>query len=83
VIVSLREKMEAIRRAEVERAFRKLPAASPETRLAMETMTTRLLNKVLHAPVVTLQASSREGRTDVVARVAQLFGLSESRPAAG
>jgi glutamyl-tRNA reductase len=74
-IVSLRDKLDGIRRAELDRALTRLPDASPEMRLALETMTNRILNKILHTPVVALQASSRDGRDDVGALVAELFGL--------
>ena len=82
-IVSLREKLEGIRRAEVERALSRMPGASPELRSAMEGMTLRLLNKILHPPVVALQASHRDGREDIGARLVELFGLDNSRQLVG
>ncbi|HET7343753.1 MAG TPA: glutamyl-tRNA reductase [Methylomirabilota bacterium] len=74
-IVSLRDKLDGIRRAELDRALTRLPDASPEMRLALEAMTNRILNKILHTPLVTLQASSRNGRDEIGALVAELFGL--------
>ncbi|HET7874001.1 MAG TPA: glutamyl-tRNA reductase [Methylomirabilota bacterium] len=75
-IVSLREKLETIRRAELERALGRLPAADEETRRAMEALSQGIINKVLHAPIVKLRDSSREGRgrrwTELIS---ELFGL--------
>src|SRR6266852_5312375 len=71
-IVSLREKLEAIRRAELER----LPGAGEETRRVMEALSQAIVNKVLHAPMVKLKDSSRAGHarrwTEVIS---ELFGL--------
>ena len=82
-IVSLREKLEGIRRDELEQALRRLPAASPELRSAMEAMTLRIMNKILHPPVVALQASCRDGRAEIGARAAELFGLDDPRGLTG
>jgi glutamyl-tRNA reductase len=75
-IVSLREKLEAIRRAELERALGRLPGAGEETRRVMEAMSQAIVNKVLHAPMVKLKDSSRAGHgrrwTEVIS---ELFGL--------
>jgi glutamyl-tRNA reductase len=75
-IVSLREKLEAIRRAELERALARLPGAPEETRRVMEALTQSIVNKVLHAPMVKLKDSSRAGHgrrwTEVIS---ELFGL--------
>ncbi len=75
-IVSLREKLEAIRRAELERALGRLPGAGEETRRVMEALSQAIVNKVLHAPMVKLNDSSRAGHarrwTEVIS---ELFGL--------
>jgi len=75
-IVSLREKLEAIRRAELERALGRLPGAGEETRRVMEALSQAIVNKVLHAPMVKLKDSSRAGHarrwTEVIS---ELFGL--------
>jgi glutamyl-tRNA reductase len=75
-IVSLRERLETIRIAEVKKTLARLPAATPETREAIEAMTTSIVNKILHAPITKLRESSRAGAarswTDVVS---ELFGL--------
>ncbi len=75
-IVSLREKLEAIRRAELERALQRLPAANDETRRVMEALTQAIVNKVLHAPMVKLKDSSRAGHGPRwIELITELFGL--------
>ncbi|MGH7318746.1 MAG: glutamyl-tRNA reductase [Candidatus Rokuibacteriota bacterium] len=75
-IRSLREKLDEIRRAEVERAAARLPSATPEARAALEAMSVALVNKILHGPVEQLkaaQASPTGGRLRALVR--DLFGL--------
>jgi glutamyl-tRNA reductase len=78
-IVSLRERWEAIRVAEVRRALGRLPEASPETRDAMEALSSAIVNKILHAPVTKLRESSRAGvGRSWTTLVQELFGLGRS-----
>jgi glutamyl-tRNA reductase len=75
-IVSLRERLEAIRTAEVRRSLARLPDATPETREAMEALSTAIVNKILHAPITKLRESSRAGAgRSWTALVQELFGL--------
>jgi glutamyl-tRNA reductase len=75
-IVSLREKLEAIRRAELERALGRLPGAGEETRRVMEALSQAIVNKVLHAPMVKLKDSSRAGHARRwTEMISELFGL--------
>src|SRR3989442_13379670 len=60
-IVSLRERLEAIRSGEVKRTLARLPAATSETREAIEALSTAIVNKILHAPITKLRESSRAG----------------------
>ena len=79
-IVSLRDNVEGIRRAEVERALKMLPRADPETRRVIEAMSQSIVNKVLHAPTVRLRDSSREGAPHRLAElIADLFGLGPGK----
>ena len=75
-IVSLRDKLEAIRRAELEKALGRLTDANEETRRVMEALSQSIVNKILHAPVVKLKDSSRAGHghrwTELIS---ELFGL--------
>ena len=84
-IVSLRDKLEAIRRAELQRALGRLPAADEETRRVMESLSQSIVNKMLHAPMVKLKDSSRAGHgrrwTEMIS---ELFGLrGPDRPVSG
>jgi glutamyl-tRNA reductase len=62
-IVALREKVEAMRRAELERMLASLPDPSPEQRAAIDRLTVSLVNKILHGPLSALrrhQAGAQE-----------------------
>jgi glutamyl-tRNA reductase len=75
-IVSLRERAEAIRVAELRRALARLPAASEETRQAMESLSTAIVNKFLHTPITKLRESRRAGTSrSSMNLVQELFGL--------
>ena len=54
-------RLEEIRQAEVRRALARLPDASPETRAAIEGLSSAIVNKILHAPITKLRESSRAG----------------------
>lgn len=76
-IVSLREKLEAIRQGEVAKALARLHDPSPETRAAIEALSSAIVNKILHLPTVKLRESSRSGRgRRWTALVSELFGLA-------
>ena len=60
-IVSLRERLEEIRVAEVRKTLARLPAATPETRAALDALSAAIVNKILHAPITKLRESSRAG----------------------
>jgi glutamyl-tRNA reductase len=75
-IVSLRDKLEAIRRAELDKALARLSSADDETRRVMEALSQSIVNKVLHAPMVKLRDSSRAGHGPRwVELISELFGL--------
>jgi glutamyl-tRNA reductase len=75
-IVSLRERLEGIRSAELRRALARVPDASEATREAMEALSSAIVNKILHAPVTKLRESSRAGAgRSWTALVQELFGL--------
>jgi glutamyl-tRNA reductase len=75
-IVSLRERLEEIRLGEVRKTLSRLPDASPETRAAIEALSSAMVNKILHAPVTKLRESSRAGASrSWLELVHELFGL--------
>jgi glutamyl-tRNA reductase len=81
-ITSLRELAETIRAQELARAERRLGALSPRERQAVESLTTQIVNKLLHLPTVRLKeaAAGPTGAVDGVdyaEAVRHLFGLVE------
>ncbi|HYB42054.1 MAG TPA: glutamyl-tRNA reductase [Candidatus Methylomirabilis sp.] len=75
-IVSLREKLEAIRQAELGKALARVGTADEETRRVMEALSQSIVNKILHAPVVKLRDSSRAGHGHRwMELISELFGL--------
>src|SRR5258705_6016368 len=75
-IVSLRETLEASRRAALARALGRLPGAGEETRRGRGAVSQAIGNQVLHAPLVKLKDSSRAGHAPRWADViSELFGL--------
>lgn len=75
-IRALRDRGEALRQAEVERALRQLSHLSPEDQLAIDALTRALVNKVLHAPTARLRQAAGNGRgTGVLDTVRYLFEL--------
>lgn len=79
-IVSLRERLETIRRREVEKALLNLPNTDPQTRKAVEALSQAIVNKILHTPIVKLRESSRRGHgRSWTEMVHELFGLGRDR----
>jgi glutamyl-tRNA reductase len=80
-IVALREKAETIRRGELEKTLRVLKDVSPREREALESLTTAIVNKLLHGPITRLK--DREGEDgaldiDATRRLFDLEGPDES-----
>ncbi len=77
-IRDLRAHGEKLRRAELERALRRLAHLAPEDREAMDALSRALLNKLLHAPTVRLREAAGNGRgTSVLDAARYLFDLDE------
>jgi glutamyl-tRNA reductase len=75
-IVSLRARLEEIRLGEVRKTLARMPDAPPETRAAIEALSTAMVNKILHAPITKLRESSRAGASrSWLELVHELFGL--------
>lgn len=75
-IRELRDRTEQFRRAEVERALRRLEHLAPEDRAAIDALTRTLTNKLLHGPTVRLRNAAGNGRgTAVVDTARYLFEL--------
>jgi glutamyl-tRNA reductase len=75
-IVAIREKVEAIRQAELEKALVSLKDQAPRHRALLDAMTSSIVNKILHAPLTSLRRDgTAEGHVDLVARARQLFAI--------
>jgi glutamyl-tRNA reductase len=75
-ILALRDKLESIRRAEVDKALSRLAGADEETRRVLEALSQSIVNKILHAPMVKLRDSSRAGHGHSwIETISELFGL--------
>jgi glutamyl-tRNA reductase len=81
-IASLRERAETIRSGELAKAESRLEGLSESERRTVESVTTQIVNKLLHVPIVRMkEAAAAEGAGYVeVAR--HLFGLAEDDGAA-
>jgi glutamyl-tRNA reductase len=80
-IASLRERAESIRSGELAKAESRLEGLSESERRTVESLTTQIVNKLLHLPIVRLkQAAATEG-TGYVEVAKDLFGLPDDENA--
>jgi glutamyl-tRNA reductase len=80
-IVSLREKAEEIREAEVHKTIGQLDSLSKEEIEAIEVLTQSVVKKLLHDPILFLKRTSKRTRKDLYLDVARkLFQLDEDQP---
>ena len=76
-IVELQQRLESIRAAELEKTLRKLGPITADQRQAIEQLTTQMVNKILHYPILRLKDSDaqpheRESLRDTIRKI---FGL--------
>jgi len=75
-IKELRQRMDDLRAAELERALRHLGHLSPEDRARVEQLSQTLLNKFLHQPTIALKTAAEEGRGyGLLEALRRLFGM--------
>src|SRR5881628_2127221 len=76
VIRAFRDRLDDLRRAELERALRRLGHLSPEDRAQVDQFSQALLNKFLHEPTVVLKRAARVGHGyGLLEALKKLFGL--------
>ena len=77
-ILELQQRLEAIRNAELEKCLRKLGPIPSEQRAAIEQLTTQMVNKILHYPILQLKNGSHEPEERETTRrtIRKMFGLS-------
>lgn len=81
-IVALRDKMERIRRRELERQLSALGGLEPREREAVERLTRAIVNKVLHDPVTALRRhQAAHGESFYIEAARSLFRLEGDDPA--
>jgi glutamyl-tRNA reductase len=77
-VIRLRRKAEAIRHQELEKLFSKLGTLSDGERQAIEAMSSSIINKLLHTPIVRLkQESQAKGGGRYLQALRDLFSLDE------
>jgi glutamyl-tRNA reductase len=76
LLVALRARAEEIRRAELEKARKRLGTLTAEQEEAIDAATTAIVNKLLHSPMVHLKEAARNGHdTEKVGLIRKLLGL--------
>ena len=77
-IVSLRDRVEEIRAAELEKAMARMGDLTPDQRATIASMTTAMMNKILHQPMSELRRRAVHQDGHVYSAVLRrLFGLEE------
>lgn len=76
-IVELHDRLEAIRAAELEKCLRKLGPITADQRESIEMLTTQMVNKILHYPILRLKDSAAEPheRESLRQTIRKIFGL--------
>ena len=76
VLVALRARAEEIRKAELEKARRRMGALTPEQEQAIDAATIAIVNKLLHSPMIHLKEAARNGHEpEQVGLIRKLLGL--------
>ncbi|HSP96815.1 MAG TPA: glutamyl-tRNA reductase [Candidatus Dormibacteraeota bacterium] len=76
-IVALRDKVEAIRRGELQKTLNQLKDLGPRERELLDVMTTAIVNKILHAPIARLKQQDRRTETFYLDAARRLFDLED------
>jgi glutamyl-tRNA reductase len=77
-IVALREKMEAIRRAELQKTLNALKDLDPRERAALESMSEAIVNKILHTPITRLKRGDRREEAFYIDAARRLFDIEDT-----
>jgi glutamyl-tRNA reductase len=79
-IIALREKMDEIRKQELEKALAALKHLNDEQKQTIASMTNAIINKILHQPITHLKKAEQEGNAEVLVEVVQqLFSLAPNK----
>lgn len=77
-IVALRDKIESIRKAELEKTLASFATLTAEQRHALDAMTSAIVNKILHAPITHLKQQDRHEEALYLAAARKLFDIEQS-----
>jgi glutamyl-tRNA reductase len=80
-IASLRERAESIRSGELAKAESRLEGLSDSERRTVESLTTQIVNKLLHVPIVRMKEAAAAEGSGYVEVARHLFGLAEEESA--
>jgi len=80
-IASLRERAETIRSGELAKAESRLEGLSESERRTVESLTTQIVNKLLHVPIVRMKEAAATEGSGYVEVARHLFGLAEEEGA--
>ncbi|MGH7805537.1 MAG: glutamyl-tRNA reductase, partial [Candidatus Binatia bacterium] len=78
-IVALREKLEEIRRGEIEKTLGALPDLGEAERQAIEAMSEAIVAKILHDPLSELRRAEADDPDEDLSVARRLFGLDKAR----
>jgi glutamyl-tRNA reductase len=78
-ILELQQRLETIRTSELEKCLRKVGPMTPEQRSAIEMLSTQLVNKILHYPILQLRDGAEEPqeRESLRKTIRKIFGLAK------
>lgn len=77
-IAAVREKVELIRKGELQKTFTSVKDLTPEQRQRIEALTGAIVNKVLHGPFTYLKSAGENGGSaSDTALVRRIFGIEE------
>jgi glutamyl-tRNA reductase len=75
-IVELQQRLEAIRASELEKCLRRLGPITAEQRSAIDLLTTQMVNKILHYPILQLKDVADEPERESLRNtIRKIFGL--------
>lgn len=77
-ILELQQHLEDIRQTELEKLLKRLGPISAEQRSAIEAMSTSMINKILHYPILRIKESAadrKEGSESIRDTIRKLFGI--------
>jgi glutamyl-tRNA reductase len=75
-IVELQGRLEDIRTGELEKCLRKMGPMTAEQRAAIEQLSTQLVNKILHYPILQLKEAEEPAERETLRRtIRKIFGL--------